>query len=150
MPWWKRETLVSWADRPVGRASQESFRTVVCDACLGNTRYGCLLGESICRRSVLPGPAPPPRRAPPRHDSLVVYPDFRLDRYMLFRVFVHLKSRSDSVSTMFLRFWKKERSVVFWAIRPVSVPFAWSCCRHVVRLPLRPASVTYEILILQI
>ena len=47
------------------RASGETFGTCVFDALQG-TRDGCLLGEQFCRRPVLPGPAPPPRRAPPR------------------------------------------------------------------------------------
>ena len=49
------------------RASGGSFRTVVYDA-LGWGRVGCLLGEPIRRRPVLPGPAPPRRPAVRRPD----------------------------------------------------------------------------------
>ena len=45
------------------RASKETFRTGVFDA-LGGTRDGCLLGEPIRRRPVLPGPARPAMRRP--------------------------------------------------------------------------------------
>ena len=41
-------------------APEESFRTGVFDA-LEGTRDGCLLGEPICRRPILLGPAPPRR-----------------------------------------------------------------------------------------
>ena len=47
------------------RDSEDSFRTGVFDA-LEGTRVGCLLGESIRRRFVLLGPAPP-RRPAVRH-----------------------------------------------------------------------------------
>ena len=59
-------------------ASGETFRRLVFDA-LGGTRDACLLGELFCRRPVLPGPAPPPRRAP-RLDPPVVCPGFGFDR----------------------------------------------------------------------
>ena len=49
------------------RAFEESFKTVVCDA-LASARVGCLLGEPIRRRPVLPGPAPPRRPAVRRPD----------------------------------------------------------------------------------
>ena len=39
-----------------------------CRRCLGGTRDGCLLGEPIRRRPVLPGPAPPRRPAMRRPD----------------------------------------------------------------------------------
>ena len=61
------------------RASGKTFRRRVFDA-LGGTRDACLLGELFCRRPVLLGPAPPPRRAP-RPDPPVVCPGFGLDRY---------------------------------------------------------------------
>ena len=61
------------------RASGEMFKTCVFDA-LEGTRDSCLLGEPFCRRRVLPGPAPPPRRAPPRPDPPVVCPGFGFDR----------------------------------------------------------------------
>ena len=52
------------------RASDETFKSDLFDA-LGGTRDGCLLGEPIRRRPVLPGPAPPRpanvRRPDPTH-----------------------------------------------------------------------------------
>ena len=47
------------------RASGETFGTCVFDA-LEGTRGGCVLGEPIRRRPVLPGPATPPCAAPTR------------------------------------------------------------------------------------
>ena len=44
------------------RAPEEMFRTGFFDA-LAGTGDGCPLGEPTCRRSVLPGPAPPRRPA---------------------------------------------------------------------------------------
>ena len=63
------------------RASGETFRRRFFDA-LGGTRVACLLGELFCRRSILPGPAPPPRRAP-RRDPPVVCPGFGFDKWSL-------------------------------------------------------------------
>ena len=60
------------------RASGETFKHRFFDA-LGGTRDACLLGVLFCRRPVLPGPAPPPRRAP-RPDPPVVCPGFGFDR----------------------------------------------------------------------
>ena len=60
------------------RASGETFRRRVFDA-LGGTRDACLLGALFCRRPVLPGPAPPLRRAP-RPDPPVVCPGFGFDK----------------------------------------------------------------------
>ena len=61
------------------RASGETFRRRVFDA-LESARKGCSLGERFCWQTVLPEPAPPPRRAP-RRDPPVVCPGFGLDRY---------------------------------------------------------------------
>ena len=60
------------------RASGETFRHRFFDA-LGSTRDACFLGVLFCRRPVLPGRAPPPRRAA-RPDLPVVCPGFGFDR----------------------------------------------------------------------
>ena len=61
------------------RASGGVFGTCVFDALEGTTD-GRLLGEPFCRRPVLPGPAPPLRRALPQPEPPVVCPGFGLDR----------------------------------------------------------------------
>ena len=63
------------------RAFGETFSRRVFDA-LEGTRDACLLGVLFCWRLVLPGAAPPPRRAP-RPDSPVVCPGFGFDRSIL-------------------------------------------------------------------
>ena len=62
------------------RASGETFRRRLFDA-WGGTRDACLLGVLFCRRPVLLGSAPPPRRAP-RPDPPVVCPGFGFDRWV--------------------------------------------------------------------
>ena len=54
------------------------FRRRVLDA-LESARVDCSLGAQFYWRTVLPDPAPPPRRAP-RRDPPVVCPGFGLDR----------------------------------------------------------------------
>ena len=61
------------------RASRETFKRRVIDA-LEGTKEACLLGVLFCRRSVLLGPAPPPRRAP-RPDPPVVCSGFGIDKF---------------------------------------------------------------------
>ena len=56
------------------RASGETFRRRLFDA-LESARKDCSLGEQFCWQTVLPDPAPPPRRAP-RRDPPVVCPGF--------------------------------------------------------------------------
>ena len=56
-----------------------SGKPETCLRCLGSTRDACLLGALFCRRPVLPGPAPPLRRAP-RPDPLAVCPGFGLEK----------------------------------------------------------------------
>ena len=58
------------------RASGGMFRRRFLEA-LGGTKDARFLGELFCRRPDLPGPAPPPRRAP-RSDPPVVCPGFGL------------------------------------------------------------------------
>ena len=62
----------------------KDVQDIVLDALEGN-RDGCLLGEPIRRRPVLPCPALPRplRRAPPRPDPPMIYPDFGLHRFTL-------------------------------------------------------------------
>ena len=76
------------------RASRKTFRRRVFDSLQG-TRDPCLLGEQLCWQTVLPDPAPPPRRAP-RPDPLVVCPDFGID--MLWMTMTMFMSRSMSMS----------------------------------------------------
>ena len=65
------------------RASEKTFRRRFCvlDA-LEGTRDARLLGKMFCRRPVLPGAAPPPRRAPRPE----VCPGFGLDRFVYMRI----------------------------------------------------------------
>ena len=55
------------------------FRRRVLDA-LESAKKDCSLGAQFYWRTVLPNPAPPPRRAP-RRDMPVVFPGFGRDRY---------------------------------------------------------------------
>ena len=61
------------------RASGGTFRRRVFDA-LEGTRQDCPLGEQFCSHTVLPDPAPPPRRTP-RRDPPVICPSLGLSRW---------------------------------------------------------------------
>ena len=84
-------------------SSGETFRRRLFDA-LESAGEDCPLGEQFCWRTVLPDPAPPPRRAP-RRDPPVVCPGFGLDRliYIGIRLFVLVGGRSGDVSSMLWR-----------------------------------------------
>ena len=69
------------------RAFEKTFRRRFCEALRG-TWVACLLGELLCRRPVLPIPAPPPRCAP-RPDPPVVCPGFGFDKRLSNRFFVN-------------------------------------------------------------
>ena len=100
---------------------------------LGAKRVGCLLAGSSQQRHVLPSPAPPHRRAPPRPDRPVVRPGFGFDRYIgILRRFLHLllgvRARLQNTGLSLLRYGFHSRP-------PTGIPRGPSRC-WLDRLPL--------------